>query len=109
MGFSFFTTGILFFMIGMGFGTSFSLVYVDCLDWVHTSFKKKLLRGILAGVVAAGIKIGFQNIPCNDNPTRYFFWEILPNALISFLCYGVLPIVCKRIGLVEEKIREEEE
>ena len=33
---TFFFSSILFFITGMGFGTSYSLVHVDCLDWVHT-------------------------------------------------------------------------
>jgi PAP2 superfamily len=27
---------ILLFIVGMGFGTSYSIIYVDSLDWVHT-------------------------------------------------------------------------
>lgn len=66
-------TGILFFITGMGFGTSYSLVHVDCLDWVHTQWQLRLIRGIIGSVIAALVYLGFIYIPCNDNPTRYFF------------------------------------
>lgn len=41
-------------------------------------------------------------IPCNDNPTRFFFRYALPALSLSFFTYGVLPIVCLRLKLVQE-------
>lgn len=43
----------------MGFGTSYSLVYVDCLDWVHTIWYLRVLRAIIGTVIGAGVYIGF--------------------------------------------------
>lgn len=51
---TFYYSSILFFIIGMGFGTSFSLVHVDCLDWVHTKPLLRVVRGILGSGIAAG-------------------------------------------------------
>jgi hypothetical protein len=42
----------------MGFGTSYSLVHVDCLDWVHTSLLKRIARGVLGCAIMAGVYIG---------------------------------------------------
>ena len=97
---TFFYTSILFFITGMGFGTSYSLVHVDCLDWVHTDWKLKLGRGVFGSAIAAGVFFAFQEIPCNDNPTRFFFLYALPAFLISFFVFGVFPIICSKIGLV---------
>jgi len=55
---TFFFTAILFYIIGMGFGTSYSLLYVDCLDWVHTSLSKRIARGLLGCIIMAGVYIG---------------------------------------------------
>lgn len=57
---TFFYSSILFFITGMGFGTSYSLVHVDCLDWVHTEFLYRIIRGFLGCGVSAGIFIAFQ-------------------------------------------------
>jgi hypothetical protein len=104
---SFYFTGILFYITGMGFGTSFSLVHVDCLDWVHTSMWQRILRSLIGCIIAAAVYLGFTYIPCNDNPTRYFFQFVCPSLLLSFFIYGVFPIMCQKINLV--KIRDEDE
>jgi hypothetical protein len=70
---TFFYTSILFFITGMGFGTSYSLVHVDCLDWVHTTPLLRVLRGFIGSAISIGIYYLFQLIPSNDEPTRYFF------------------------------------
>ena len=46
---------ILFFIIGMTFGTSYSIQIVDPIDWVHTKLVKRLIRGFLG----VGIAMGF--------------------------------------------------
>jgi hypothetical protein len=95
-------TGILFFITGMGFGTSYSLVHVDCIDWVHTSWKLRLVRGILGTAITLGVYLLFLLIPCNDNPTKYFFQFALPSLLLSFFIYGIFPILCLKISLVKQ-------
>jgi hypothetical protein len=102
---TFFFTSILFFITGMGFGTSYSLVHVDCLDWVHTDLPRRLARGFLGSGIVAGIYLLFQLIPCNDNPTRFFFLYGLPSLSLSFFIFGVFPIICSKIGLVTAKGR----
>jgi hypothetical protein len=41
-------------------------------------------------------------VPCNDNPTRFFFRFGLPSLSLSFFIYGLFPIICLRIGLVDQ-------
>jgi hypothetical protein len=98
---TFFYTAIVFFITGMGFGTSYSLVHVDCLNWVHTDWKRKLARGLLGTGIAGGAYFAFEQIPCNDNPTRFFFLYALPALSISFFVFGVFPIICDKLGLVD--------
>ena len=40
-------TSILFYIIGLGFGTSYSLLQVDCFDFVRTHWAKKVGRAFL--------------------------------------------------------------
>lgn len=84
----------------MGFGTSYSLVHVDCMNWVHTDLIRRIVRGILGTAIAGGVFYTFQMIPCNDNPTRFFFLFAFPALTISFFVFGVFPIICNKIGLV---------
>ena len=100
---TFFYTSILFFITGMGFGTSYSLVHVDCLDWVHTSALKRIARSVLGCGIVVAVYTAFQYVPCNDNPTRFFFRYALPALSLSFFIYGLFPIICLRIGLVDHR------
>ncbi len=90
----------------MGFGISYSLVYVDCLDWVHTVVYLRIIRAILGGGIAAGVYIGMLYIPADDNPTKYFFHFVMPSFIISFFIYGLFPVICQKCKLV--KVREED-
>ena len=85
----------------MGFGTSFSLVYVDCLDWVHTISILRFIRAVIGGVIAGLVYWGFYSIPAHDNPTKYFFHFVVPSLLLSFFIYGLYPVCCLKIGLVK--------
>ena len=84
----------------MGFGTSYSLVYVDCLDWVHTVIYFRIIRGILGCAIAGLVYWGFNSIPAHDNPTRYFFHYVVPSLVLSFFIYGVYPVFCLKVGMV---------
>jgi hypothetical protein len=86
----------------MGFGSSYSLIYVDCLDWVKTSLVKRIIRGILGIAIVACVFIGFRYVPSHDNPTRFFFLYALPAMSLSFFTFGIYPIICLKIGLVRQ-------
>lgn len=100
---SFFDSGILFFIIGMGFGISYNLVYVDCLDWVHTTLLLRIIRTVIGLSISALVYWGFLKIPANDNPTKYFFHYVLPALTISFFIYGLFPVICMKCKLVQVK------
>ncbi len=92
---TFFYSSIVFFLAGMAFGSSYSLVYVDCLDWAHTHFAKRICRALLGGGIAFALFFLFQIIPAHDNPTKYFFLFLLPASIISFFIYGIWPVICE--------------
>jgi hypothetical protein len=87
----------------MGFGISYSLVYVDCLDWVHTMLPLRILRTVIGLGVSGGVYYGFYSIPTNDNPTKYFFHYVMPALIISFFIYGIFPVICLKCKLVQVK------
>ena len=86
----------------MGFGTSYSLVHVDCIDWVHTSLLLRMVRGFIGCAISLGVFYLFKLIPTNDDPTKYFFEFALPSLLLSFFIYGVYPILCVKMKLVKQ-------
>ena len=98
-------SAIIFYAVGMVFGQSYNLNYVKPLDWVHTHWSKRVLRAILGSFVAVGIYLLFIFIMKNnrDQSTVYFFRYAFPALLISFFIYGVFPVVCLKLGLVETK------
>lgn len=49
----------LFFVIGIVFGQSYAMNYVKPLQWVYTSWPKKLLRTILGATAAVAIYYAF--------------------------------------------------
>lgn len=87
----------------MGFGTSYSLVHVDCLDWVHTMIHFRILRSVVGGAIVGTVYWLFTLIPAHDNPTRYFFHFAVPALLLSFFIYGLYPVFCLKIGLVKPR------
>ena len=54
--------GILWYVVGMTFGITYSLSYVNPLDWVCSSALKKLIRTVLGLAIAFGIYCVFDLI-----------------------------------------------
>lgn len=96
-------SAIIFFIIGMVFGQSYNINYVRPLNWVHTSRKKRLTRTILGVIIAASLyAIPYQLLKNDrDQSTIFYLKFALPAFFISFTIYGIYPIFCKKIGLVE--------
>mmetsp|Transcript_36910 Transcript_36910/g.56518 ORF Transcript_36910/g.56518 Transcript_36910/m.56518 type:complete len:211 (-) Transcript_36910:30-662(-) len=100
-------SSILFFMIGMGFGCSYSLVTVDCIDWVKTALWKRLLRAAIGCTIAVGI-FWLTNLGATKDQhlTEFFINRMIPNLLIPFLLYGPYLILCQKIGLVDQEVEQ---
>jgi ABC-type Co2+ transport system permease subunit len=86
----------------MGFGCSYSLVEVDCINWVKTSLSKRILRTILGGVITIAIYKAFQAITFKDQPLQsYCFNQLLPSFFIPFVIYGPFLVMCQKLKLVD--------
>jgi hypothetical protein len=47
------------------------------------------------------VYFGLDYIPGPDNPTKFFFHYFLPYTFLSFFVYGLWPVICLKIGLVD--------
>lgn len=98
---------VLFFIVGMGFGTSYSITQVDCLDWVHTGTLKKVIRGVIGCSIIYGITFGCRSIETNDEATIFVLHNAFPALICSLFIFGIFPAICLKVNLVD--IRDHEE
>merc|ERR1712166_821921 len=72
---------ILFYTVGMGFGcsSSLSVAEFDCIRWVKTSLRKRLIRATLGALIAVGMFFAFEKGigEIEDSLTRFFFKRAL--------------------------------
>lgn len=80
---------------------------VDNVGWAHTALWKRIIRGCIGVVIYAGVFVAFWFIPRVDLPTAYFFNQILPHLVATFSLYGLIPILCKYIGLIKHRESDE--
>ena len=92
---------ILFWIVGMGFGCSYSLVEVDCIDWVKTDWRRKLARTLLVIVITSGCFLLVEYFGKSENElTEFVLFKIIPMLAISFVMYGPFLVVCNKCKLV---------
>lgn len=93
-------SAMLFFLIGMVFGQSYAIQFVQPLLWVGANWLKRVFRTLigvgLAVCLYAPFYYGVRDL--NDDTTRFMFLALIPALTISFLMYGVYPRVCKTMG-----------
>lgn len=82
--------------------------FIKPLLWVHTGWFKKITRALLGSVIAAGVYVGFYYLGRNNKnqSQKYIYQHALPNFLNSFFEYGLFPIICKKIGLLQAEVLE---
>lgn len=102
----------LFYIVGMGFGCSYSLVEVDCMNWIKTSFVKRLIRAILAIVLSVLMFLLLTDpkyISLEDESylTEFFVRWFLPYSIIPFVMYGPYLILCQKLRLVYDPERDD--
>ena len=103
-------SSILFYLVGMGFGCSYSLVEVDCIDWVKTRLGKRLLRASLGCGIAFLLGWAAQKVKIDDQHfTDYLVNMVFPFLLIPFLIYGPFLTFCQKINLVDIQRDEDED
>ena len=94
----------MFYLVGMGFGCSYSLVQVDCIDWVKTSLPKRLVRGIIGCCLGLGVYLLCLMFSLKDaHVTEYVVTSVVPLLVIPFFTYGPFLILCQKIGLVDQQ------
>ena len=77
---------------------SFSLAVsnFDGLEFVRTTWWRKLLRALLGGGLSVGIWFAFKAIPLsfNQDVQFHFFKRYLPYFLIPLFMYGPFLVIC---------------
>ena len=77
---------LLFFIVGAGFGVSYSMTKINVLDWNRTSWPKKAIRMIIAGAVQSGIYYLFEYfIIISRNGAETFFYKASCRLLQGYL------------------------
>ena len=73
----------------MTFGCSYSLIYVDCIDWVKTKLWKRLVRGFIGVALAWLIIFGLDKIELDNEYLTKFIWnKAIPCMVIPFFIFG---------------------
>jgi hypothetical protein len=96
-------TSSIFGLIGLAFGASNATKTVDSVTWAYTTWWKRLIRGLIGIFLYVGIFVAFAFIPRVDLPTAYFFNWVIPHLVATYTLYGLVPIACKYVGLVQKK------
>lgn len=98
-------SSMLFYIIGMVFGTTFSMAErVDALDWIRSSWKQRFARLILALLFSFSTYMLFNDKFFTVNSqvkSQYVFYQLLPKLIISFVIYGPFVVLCQNLGLVK--------
>ena len=98
-------SAVLFVIVGMIFGWPYALHYFSVLQWKNTSTWKRIVRT----VIGVGVAVGFQTLfdwmvnGTNDIATKYFFGAAFPYFCNSFFIFGLFPVLCAKVGLVQEE------
>ena len=82
-------SAILFYIIFMSFGASFSLVEVDSIEWVYSSCKSKVLRLLLATLF-----IGILDFVISYWIKSQYIIYIAHYCFIPFVMYGPFIVWC---------------
>ena len=97
-------SSIMFYMVGVIFGTSHSMTKIDFLAWIHTSLPLKMIRMAVAIVIYIAIIYSFMSFrsDTSSSVTDYFFYSAIPQLLSGFIVHGPLVLLCNKMGLVSE-------
>lgn len=91
----------------MIFGWPFAMHHFKALplQWINTSWWKRIIRMVLGLAVAFGITFLFHWTvhASNDLATKYFFGYAIPAFLSSYWIFGIFPIVCKWLHLIQNE------
>lgn len=104
---------MLFYLTGMGFGASYSLLEVDTIEFVRTPIHKKLIRSFIGLLFSIIIYFGSYAIynwmnkgAKQDIISQFVETRALPFFIIGIFIYGPYVVICKKIGLVGESFEQ---
>jgi len=105
---TFIYAGVLMYPVGMAFGQSFNLIYVEPLRWIYTDWKAKCLRTFLGTILVVGLwgLMMWIYMKSNGNMARFVWGTLLPCGFLSYLVFGLWPLVCSKIGLINNQSQE---
>mmetsp|Transcript_26007 Transcript_26007/g.32435 ORF Transcript_26007/g.32435 Transcript_26007/m.32435 type:complete len:194 (-) Transcript_26007:88-669(-) len=89
----------------MIFGWPYAMHHFSALQWLNTKLWKRLGRMVIGVAIAVGVDYFFEWCvhEVNDLATKYFFGHALPGFLTAYWVFGLFPIVCKWMGLVQRE------
>jgi hypothetical protein len=97
-------SAIIFYLIGICFGTSYSMTEIDLIAWVNTKQQYKLIRTLIGAVTSIAVTQLFKLIDKqSENVTDYFFFYALPQLMTALIVYGPLPKLCVKLGLIQRR------
>ena len=93
---------VIIWLVGMVFGTPFSLEYIDISEFIKTPMHKKIIRGILGVCFSLLLNFVFHKISnlYSDSLSQFIFGEFFPKMISSFFLYGPFLIICDKIHLI---------
>ena len=95
-------SSILFFLIGIEFGASYSMTQINILDFIQTHLALRVLRALVGLAIALGIAYLFTLKASIESETftAYFFFDAIPKFIIGFVIYGPYVLIANKVGLV---------
>jgi len=85
----------------MGFGCPYSLLEVDSIEFVKTSFKKKLIRTFLGALITVVFFSGCNTLYINMNEghkqdfiSQFMATRAGPGFFIALFIYGPFVVIC---------------
>ena len=98
-------SAVIFVVIGMIFGWPYALHHFSALQWINTGVWKRLLRMVLGVGITVCVQLFFEWAisDTNDLATKFFFGKAVPYFLNSFFVFGLFPVACKWLRLVQKE------
>ena len=72
-------SSINFYLIGICFGTSYSMTDIKLIDWINTRQSHKILRSMIGALTSFAVTQLFKLVDKqSSNATDYFFFYAMP-------------------------------
>jgi len=92
----------------MSFGSSFAYYYLETF-WFVSSLKSRIVRGIIVATFYILIYTIFSLITFETVFSKIVFNLLLSIILVNYCSFGLVPLLCKKLGLVNlQKISSSE-